>query len=522
MDLAQVEVIKGAASALYGSSALGGVINLLSKQPPASGTGGTREILLNGTSLGGGDAVVFATGRLSGDWGYSLLGSAHRQGRIDQDEDGWTDVPGYNRVVARPRLFWNNVRGETLYLTAGATLEERAGGTLPGRSAPDGSTYDEALTTERFDIGSVGSFTLTRAWLLTARASAMSQRHGHTFGTQQEDDRHTTGFAEAALSRATSEGVTVVGLALQSDWYRNRDLPSFDFTHVVPGVFLHAEWTPERAITVAGSARLDRHSAYGTFLNPRVSALIKPGGAWNVRGSAGTGFYAPTPLNEETEVIGLSRLAPNFDIDAEKARSASLDLGGVLGAFEVNATVFGSVIDRAVQVRTSQTESGRIDLVNAEGPTRTYGTELLARYRREPWHVTGSYTYTRSSESDPESPGSRREVALTPRHSLGVVGMWEAEGITRIGIEMYVTGRQALEDNPFRTTSEPYVVLGLLAERRIGPARIFINFENITGIRQTNYDPLVLPARASDGRWTTDAWAPLEGRVVNGGMRLGF
>ena len=64
--------------------------------------------------------------------------------------------------------------------------------------------------------------------------------------------------------------------------------------------------------------------------------------------------------------------------------------------------------------------------------------------------------------------------------------------------------------------------MGLLAERRFGPARFFINFENFTNVRQTKHDPLVLPARAADGRWTTDAWAPLEGRVVNGGVRITF
>jgi outer membrane receptor for ferrienterochelin and colicins len=103
-----------------------------------------------------------------------------------------------------------------------------------------------------------------------------------------------------------------------------------------------------------------------------------------------------------------------------------------------------------------------------------------------------------------------------------VVGMWEAEGRTRVGLEFYYTGLQSLDDNPYRTTSEPYVILGLLAEQRVGPARLFVNFENILDVRQTKHDPLVLPARAPDGRWTTDAWAPLEGRVVNGGVRLGF
>lgn len=521
MDLAQVEVIKGAASALYGSSALGGVINLLSKQPDRSARG-AGELLLNGTSLGATDAVGFASGALGREWGYTFLGSGHRQGRADRDDDGWTDVPGYRRIVVRPRFFWDDGSGRSLFLTAGTTLEEREGGTLPGRLAPDGSTYAEDLSTRRFDVGSVGRFAVAPGWLLTTRVSGMTQRHGHTFGSVGERDRHTTGFGEVALARGSGESVTVLGVALQSDWYRNRELPAFDFTHTVPGLFIHQEWLPAPSVTFAGSARLDHHSAYGTFINPRLSALVKPGGTLSARASAGTGFFGPTPFTEETEVIGLSRLVPLAGIEAEKARSASLDVGGAAGPVELNATLFGSVIDRAVQVRESPDEPGRDVLVNAAGPTRTWGGELLARYRREPWHLTASYTYTRSTESDPDAPALRREVALTPRHSLGVVGMWEEEGRTRVGVEMYVTGRQALHENPYRTASEPYVVFGLLAERRVGRARLFINFENFTDVRQTEYDRLVLPARAPDGRWTTDAWTPLEGRVINGGMRFEF
>ena len=525
MDLGQVEVIKGAASALYGSSALGGVINLLSKQPPAEVPGGSRELLLNGTTLGGADAVLFTGGRLGERVGYTFLASGHRQGRVDRDDDGWTDVPGYERVVARPRLFWDNGRGQSLFFTGGVTLEDRAGGTTTGRTAPDGSVYAEDLSTRRFDVGSVGRFVVGEGWLLTTRASGMTQRHGHTFGVDVERDRHSTGFGEVALSRATAHGVSLVGVAMQADRYRNRELPAFDFTHAVPGVFAHQEWTPGARLTLAGSARLDDHSTYGTFVNPRLSALGRLGGAWSVRASAGTGFYAPTPFTEETEVTGLARLRPlDATLRAEKARSASLDVGGAVGPFEVNGTLFGSVIDRAVQLRATAGDATRFELINAAGPTRTYGGELLARYRHEPWHLTASYTYTRSTESDPEriDPGARREVALTPRHSLGLVGMWEEEGRTRVGLELYYTGRQALEDNPYRAASKPYVVTGLLAERRVGPARLFVNFENFTNVRQTKYDQLVLPARAPDGRWTTDAWAPLEGRVVNGGLRLAF
>ena len=48
------------------------------------------------------------------------------------------------------------------------------------------------------------------------------------------------------------------------------------------------------------------------------------------------------------------------------------------------------------------------------------------------------------------------------------------------------------------------------------------NAENLLDVRQTSYDPLILPARSPEGRWTTDAWAPLEGRVFNAGVRYEF
>ena len=61
-----------------------------------------------------------------------------------------------------------------------------------------------------------------------------------------------------------------------------------------------------------------------------------------------------------------------------------------------------------------------------------------------------------------------------------------------------------------RAISEPYMIVGLLAKKQFGRIRLFINGENLTPVRQTRWDPLLLQARAVDGRWTVDAWAPLE------------
>ena len=100
------------------------------------------------------------------------------------------------------------------------------------------------------------------------------------------------------------------------------------------------------------------------------------------------------------------------------------------------------------------------------------------------------------------------------------------EGKSRVGFEFFFTGRQALDQNPYRTESKPYAVFGLLGERTIsthlGEARIFVNFENLTNVRQSRYDPLLLPARGQGGRWATDAWTELQSVTVNGGARIAF
>ena len=79
-----------------------------------------------------------------------------------------------------------------------------------------------------------------------------------------------------------------------------------------------------------------------------------------------------------------------------------------------------------------------------------------------------------------------------------------------------------MEANPHRDTSEPYTLTGLLIERRVGRLRLFVNLENLTDVRQQQWDPVLRSDRAVDGRWTVDAWAPLDGRVINGGVRVQF
>jgi outer membrane receptor for ferrienterochelin and colicins len=401
----------------------------------------------------------------------------------------------------------------------GGTVEDRAGGTLSGRTTPAGTGYAESLDTRRLDGGFLGRILLGDDRMLSVRGSAMRQRHEHRFGGVAENDRHLTAFGEVALTGVDRGHTWVIGAALQHEGYDNTDVPRFDHSRTTPSIFLQDELSPAAWMTLAVSGRIDHHSEFGTVFNPRLSLLLRAGEEWNARLSIGTGYFAPTPFTEETEVIGLSPVRQLENLVVERARSASLDIGHHVGDVELNGTLFGSQVRDPLRLR--RMDDGTVELFNAPEPTRTWGTDLLARFHEEPFHITATYTYTRSTELDVGS-GARRVVPLTPRHAPGIVGMWEAEELARVGIELYYVGRQELEENPYRGSSRPYVVFGTLVERRFGGVRVFVNAENLLDTRQTRWDPLLLPARGSDGRWTTDAWAPLEGRTFNAGVRLHF
>lgn len=505
MDLGQIEVIKGTASAFYGSGAMAGVVNLISRRPESEPAG---EFLLNQTSRGGSDATFFLASPLRANWSGSLTGGANLQQRNDIDHDGWADLAGYNRGVLRPRFFWDNGKGSAALLTGGMTYEDRTGG-----GTISGAPYIEALNTRRYDFGGTYQFPLGERYVAASRFAASTQQHRHQFGEVVEHDRHDLLFGEVSVRGANGKHIWVAGAAVERDAYRPRDVPRFQYTYTTPGIFVQDDINIRQWLSVSASARVDFHNVYGTFFSPRVSALLRWEN-WTSRISAGQGFFASTPLTEETEAAGLARLSMPNPLRAERGRSASIDVTRSFGAFSATATLFGSNIRKPVYVDRGDTYRIR----NLTEDTTNRGVDLVATWRKSPFAATFSYTYVRARE---HPSASYTDVPLTPRHSFGIVGMWEQQDKGRFGVECYYTGTQSLEYNPYRATSKPYVLIGLMAERKLNThVRLFINLENITNVKQTRWDSLLRPARAADGSWTVDAWAPLDGRVLNGGVRF--
>lgn len=145
-----VEVIKGAASALYGGQALGGVINLVSKRPSEELEG---ELIVNATSLDGQDASAYVATPFKDRWSGSLLMTYNQQSTQGLNGDGWIDMSGYERVNLRPRFLYEAPGGGHAFLTLGMMSEDRRGGPTVEGLVPDGQPFQQNQDTQRFDVG---------------------------------------------------------------------------------------------------------------------------------------------------------------------------------------------------------------------------------------------------------------------------------------------------------------------------------------------------------------------------------
>jgi iron complex outermembrane receptor protein len=504
VDLSRVEIIKGAASALYGGQALGGVINLVSK--PANGR---NELLLNRRTMGVTDAATWLSRRASGG-GISLLASGTVQGERDVDGDGWADQPRARRWGVRPRFTTVDARGRTLFVTAGYGYDDREGGR---------ASFREGLTTHRADAGARAVIPLRDSGNVAFRAAVSGNRRRRGMGPgPAERDGSTTGFIEGTRSIVRGSSTSVIGSAVQLDHYENELNPRFDHRWLTPSLFA----TTERVVgpvTLSLSARGDAHREAGFQLTERVAALVRPADDWSARVSVGTGFAPPTPLTEETEAIGLRAVRPATTFDRERSIVSMIDLSGrVLGA-ELLVTGYFSAIRNAIQLADAQDGSGDGILVNASSSTRIGGVEAAAIWRfGEGGKLLGTYGYSRGTRPDATS-GTREAIPLTPRHRAGADLMFEKPGVYRWGVEGIWYGEQALDDNPYRTRSKPYLYTMAIYVRQLGRVEVVANFENLLNVRQTDTDPLVRPTAATGGRWTTDVWAPLEGFMANVALR---
>lgn len=152
------------------------------------------------------------------------------------------------------------------------------------------------------------------------------------------------------------------------------------------------------------------------------------------------------------------------------------------------------------------------EYLSLDGYADTKGIETNIKLTYDHYKLFTGYTFT---EVQNYANDQTSTFPLTPKHSLGVVLIYEVHGDFRIGLEAYYTGKQKLTDG--RTTTD-YWINGIMIEKKFGGLSFFLNFENFLDTRQSNYGPMFTGTSQSPN--FVELYAPTDGRIINGGVKV--
>ncbi|MBI4430082.1 MAG: TonB-dependent receptor [Ignavibacteriales bacterium] len=522
LNLRQVEIVKGAGSALYGADAIAGIVNFLTKEPREDFE---LSALVNGTTQNGFDAGAFAGQKLD-ELGFTIYVSRNTQKRFDVDGDNFADIPEYDKISVAPKIMYRfneNLQGS---ISFAYLAEERIGGVQNAQRISLGAfaPYLEQVRTTRWDVSSRLQWTLNEENSVQLKAAAMNLRRNDVFGNLPFSAVQTVFHGEAEFLTQQGSHAILMGTVLHVDDLTDRTTgsqTSTSYTFNAPGIMVQDEIRLSEQWTALLSGRTDFHNRFGTFFTPRGSVMYKISPGITLRLGGGGGFKAPTAFVEESEELGFRKTRLSIGLNAEKAKSASFDMNWrtIMERVSVttNCAIYATWIDNAVIADEDSLMNQVVFLRNATGLTFTRGGEVQLKIAYDDFKLTAGYTYTYATRND---RGEKEELELNPRHSFGVVAMWENHEMGwKVGWESYWTGTQKLERNPFRRSSPAYWNSGLIGEKSFGQFRIFVNFENIFDARQTRFERIVTGNPESGSFDKLPIYAPLEGRVINGGMR---
>lgn len=427
-DVERIEVVRGPVSAIYGTAAIGGVVNLITRRAPA-------------------DRAFAPYGEIAGGTQRTLRGHAGAGGTLGAFDYGITgqslSTEGFNATA--PRL-WSN-RGERDGFR-GAAVTARLGLTL-GETSPEailGATRIEGLLRWRentFGLDDVpqddpnytgqdrnwfgylraGTALFGGAWTTGLRLSASQDRRRYVNLPDADspfsaaDDLYVgdrVGLAWDNTLRLPAGGfVTDASLTFGGGWDRERaesasGSPFFrttvDARAEATYGYLGAQARLFERLDVTAALRLDDAEDYGTEVTWRLGAVLAlPEIASRLRAAGGTAFKAPS-LYQRFGVIG-SFFRGNPDLEAERSTSWEVgwetDIGGRLAT--VSALYFDSRIRDLINFDPTFST-----LVNVDR-ARIRGGEFALTLRPAEWlSVTGAWTVTEARDTATDTPLPRR------------------------------------------------------------------------------------------------------------------
>ncbi|WP_122864030.1 TonB-dependent receptor domain-containing protein [Pseudomonas viridiflava] len=439
----RIEVVRGPMSSLYGSDAIGGVINIITRKvTPEWGGSITYDYSARQHSDQGNarQTQFFLGGPLKTD----LLGLQVWGRYLDrQADDDIEQTNGFSKADHRDmtaRLSITPTVDHDILLEAGATRLKNGDGL-----SANWATREQENNRDHWSISHQGRW----GWATSdvSLAHEKSSREGKASAAQTDVlGRKPTvenTVLDAKLVMPTERNITTTGLQWNdttvTDWNQGLgDRKDYEFSVVQKALFAENEWSVTDTFALTTGLRMDHHEEYGVHFSPRIYGVWRATDDWTFKGGVARGFKAP---EVRAVVPGYSYLRRNTFVmfgnpDLKPETSTNYELSALWSNrndLSAGATVFyNDFQDKLSTVTTTERWNGFIvmDRVNVDKAV-IKGIELNGRWDITPdVSLKGNYTYTDSEQKSGANAGA--PLALTPERKANLRAEWNVNDRTQL------------------------------------------------------------------------------------------
>ena len=329
----RIEIVKGPASTLYGSEAVGGLINIITKNPVKAPIVSADVMTTSWREHSADVGVKFGAGKKV----YSLLGINYfnYQDPVDKNNDGFTDVTLQHRFSVFNKWSLQREENRMANIAARFFYEDRWGGEMRYTDKFRGtdSVYGESIYTTRLEL--LGNYQLPVKEKLLLSFSYNYHNQNSYYGITPYLGKQNIGFAQLAWDKTIGERHDLLaGVALRYTYYDDNSTATEDSaTHTnqpdkvwLPGIFVQDEIKINTAQKLLLGVRYDRHSVHGNILTPRVAYKVSLNKNNVIRLNAGTGFRVVNLFTEDHAALtGARKVVIEERLKPEKSYNVNLN-----------------------------------------------------------------------------------------------------------------------------------------------------------------------------------------------------
>lgn len=384
----RVEIVKGPASTLYGSEAVGGIINLITKTPDSApaltvDSFGTSWGEIN-TDLGLRYKIAEKTQGLLG------VNYFNYQNPIDNNNDGFTDLTQQNRISLFNKLNFDRKNNKLFSVGFRYVYEDRWGGEMDWNKTQRGTTdkYGESIYTSRWET--FGTYQLPTTEDINFQFSANGHQQDSYYGDTSYDADQLIAFGQFTWHKKIKNSHDLLlGVAYRYTAYDDNTFATLEVDEItnkpsvthLPGIFAQDEISLNQNNKLLVGMRYDYNNNHGNIFSPRINYK------WNsndnsdiIRLSIGNGFRVANVFTEdhaaltggrEVEFVGDLKPETSWNTNLNYVKKITTDRTFIT----LDASAFYTYFDNRI-LPDYETDTNKIIYANLEGHSVSQGVSL--------------------------------------------------------------------------------------------------------------------------------------------------